>query len=70
MFLNITTNRKAYVAAANRASDLVAHYQGAPAVKEGLVMMAKSYHQLGMQRNEQEALAVLRYNYPNEVVKI
>jgi len=60
--------RKAYVASANRASDLVAHYQGAPTVKDGLVMMAKSYHQLGMTRNEQEALRVLHYNYPNEVV--
>lgn len=61
-------NRKAYVAAANRASNLVAHYQGAPAVEQGLVVMAKSYHALGMQRNEDEALRVLRYNYPNAKV--
>ena len=60
--------RKAYVASANRASGLVAHFQGAPAVVDGLVLMAKSYHQLGMTRNEQEALTVLKYNYPNVTV--
>lgn len=57
--------RKAYMAAANRASDLVAHYQGAPAVVDGLVLMAKSYHRLGMIKLEQDTLTVLRYNYPN-----
>lgn len=57
--------RKAYVAAANRASDLVAHYQGAPAVVDGLVVMAKSYHKLGMTKLEQDTLTVLRYNYPD-----
>ncbi len=63
-------DRKAYVAAVNRASDLVAHYQGAPAVQGGLVMMVKSYHQLGMKQNEDEALRVLRYNYPDATVKM
>lgn len=63
-------NRKAYVASANRANDLVAHYQGAPAVKDGLVLMAKSYHQLGITRNEQEALEVLHYNYPGMKVEM
>ena len=63
-------NRKAYMAAANRASDLVAHYQGAPSVPDGLEMMIKSYHKLGMTRNEQEAIRVLHYNYPDAVVKV
>lgn len=61
--------KKAYVAAANRASDLVAHYQGAPAVQGGLELMAKSYHELGMTRNEDEALRMLRYNYPDIKIK-
>ncbi len=61
-------NRKAYVAAANRASGLVAHFQGAPTVVDGLVLMAKSYHKLGMTRLEQDTLAVLKYNYPNVTV--
>lgn len=61
-------DRGAYMASANRASDLVAHYQGAPAVQQGLVMMAKSYHQLGLKQNEAEALRVLHYNYPETTV--
>jgi outer membrane protein assembly factor BamD len=58
-------NRKAYVAAANRANNVVAEYQGAPAVIDALVLMVKSYHQLGLKKDEQDALAVLHYNYPN-----
>jgi outer membrane protein assembly factor BamD len=61
-------NRKAYVAAANRASGLVAHFQGAPTVVDGLVLMAKAYRKLGMTKLEQDTLAVLKYNYPAVVV--
>jgi outer membrane protein assembly factor BamD len=56
--------RHAYVAAANRAGDVVAHYQGAPAVVDALVLMAKSYRKLGEIKLEQDALNVLAYNYP------
>ena len=63
-------DHRAYVASANRASDIVAHYEGSPAVSDALVMMVKSYRQLGMKRNEQEAMQVLRYNYPNKKVEI
>lgn len=58
-------DRKAYVAAANRASGLVAHYQGAPHVEDGLILMAKSYHQLGETKLEADTVKVLNYNYPN-----
>jgi len=61
-------NRRAYVAAANRASGLVAHFQGAPTVVDALVLMAKSYRKLGMTRLEQDTLTVLKYNYPTVVV--
>jgi outer membrane protein assembly factor BamD len=63
-------DRKAYLAAANRASDVVAHYQGAPSVKDSLELMVKSYNRLGMKRDEQEALLVLKYNYPNVSVRV
>lgn len=55
-------NRGAYVAAANRASDLVMHYQGAPSVINALKLMIKSYHQLGMTKLEQDTRLVLQYN--------
>jgi outer membrane protein assembly factor BamD len=61
-------NRRAYIAAANRASGLVAHFQGTPSVLNALVLMVKAYHQLGLTRLEQDALAVLHYNYPNVIV--
>ncbi len=63
-------DRKAYVAAANRASGVVAHYQGAPAVVDALVLMAQSYHRLGMKKDEQDTLLVLKYNYPNVQVTL
>ncbi len=61
-------SRKAYVASAERASNIVAHYQGAPAVVDALVLMAKSYHQLGETKLEQETMTVLHYNYPSKLV--
>lgn len=58
-------SRKAYVAAVERASNVVAHYEGAPAVVGALVLLAKSYHELGETKQEQDTLMVLKYNYPN-----
>src|SRR3990167_11173422 len=55
-------DHKAYVASLNRASALVAGYQGAPAVIPALKIMANSYHQLGMNEMEEESLRVLKYN--------
>lgn len=61
-------NRKAFVASVNRAADVVAHYQGAPAVHPALVLMAKGYHRLGMQKLQEDTVKVLRYNYPNQTI--
>jgi outer membrane protein assembly factor BamD len=55
-------NRKAYIASANRASELVAHYQGSPAVIPALEIMANSYRQLGMTKLEADTRLVMRYN--------
>ena len=63
-------DRKAYLAAANRANEVVQHYQGAPAVEDALVLMAQSYYRLGMKKEEQDALLVLKYNYPNRRVTL
>lgn len=62
--------REAYVAAANRAGNVVAKYQGAPVVVNALVLMAKSYNKLGMTKAAQEALLVLKYNYPKMTVTL
>lgn len=57
--------RGAYVAAANRANEVVRHYQGAPVVPDALVVMVKSYRQLHLTKNANDVLEVLRYNYPD-----
>ncbi len=57
-------DRKAYVAAANRASLVVRHYQGAPAIPKALAIMVQSYRALRLQQDEMDTLAVLKYNYP------
>jgi outer membrane protein assembly factor BamD len=56
--------RRAYIAAANRASGIVAHYEGTPSVPDALVLMAKSYNKLGMTKQLQDTMAVIKYNYP------
>ncbi|OGT45211.1 MAG: hypothetical protein A3E83_08040 [Gammaproteobacteria bacterium RIFCSPHIGHO2_12_FULL_41_20] len=57
--------RKAYIAAANRASEVVRHFEGAPAVPKALVIMVKSYRHLHLAQAEKEAMTVLQYNFPN-----
>jgi outer membrane protein assembly factor BamD len=57
--------REAYVAAADRANLVVQKYQGAPAVPDALVIMAKSYRALNLQQNVNETMQVIQYNYPN-----
>jgi outer membrane protein assembly factor BamD len=57
--------RKAYVAAANRANEIIQRYQGAPEVKKALIIMIKSYRILGLEGLASESLAVFRLNYPD-----
>lgn len=58
-------DRKTYVGAANRANEVVQHYQETPSVPAALALMAKSYQKLGLTKDENEALRVLRLNFPN-----
>lgn len=57
--------RKAYVAAANRANEIIQRYQGAPEVKKALIIMIKSYRILGLEELASQSLAVFRLNYPD-----
>ena len=57
--------RHAYVAAVNRAKFVVENYQRTPSVAEGLVIMAKAYKILKLDKLSNEALAVLKLNFPN-----
>lgn len=57
-------DRKAYVAAINRANQVIQHYQGAPVIPEALVVMAKSYRALHLTEQESEVVKLIEYNYP------
>lgn len=58
-------DRKAYVAAANRASGVVEHYQGAPQVVPALGIMVRSYRALNQTDMANDALRVLALSYPD-----
>lgn len=57
--------RKAYVAAANRASYIIQHYQGTPQVEAALVLSVKANRYLGANQAAEDAFRVLAANYPN-----
>jgi outer membrane protein assembly factor BamD len=60
--------RHAYVASANRASYVLAHFNGTPATEEALGIMVLSYQHLGETAESNKAQAVLQLNYPNSTV--
>ncbi len=56
-------DRQAYVAAANRASLVVRHYEGSPSIPAALRMMLASYRALHLTQNVEDVEAVLRFNH-------
>lgn len=57
--------REAYVAAVNRAKNVVVNYPETPSIEEALAIMAFAYDRLGITDLRDDALRVLRLNYPN-----
>lgn len=57
--------RKAYLAAANRAKQVVEQYQRTPAVPYALQVMQEAYTQLGLNDLAAEAQQVYAKNYPS-----
>jgi outer membrane protein assembly factor BamD len=57
--------RGAYVAAANRASNVIKSYQRTPAIPDALVTLTKAYKIMGLNDLSESALKVLKLNYPN-----
>lgn len=55
-------NHAAYVASANRAQNLILHYQGSPDVIPALVILKNSYEKLGLSKDAQKADAYLKAN--------
>jgi outer membrane protein assembly factor BamD len=62
---NYYFKRQAYVAAVSRGRYVVENYPQTPATPDALAVMVQGYHLIGMQDRANEALAVLRTNYPD-----
>jgi outer membrane protein assembly factor BamD len=62
---NYYFKRGAYLAAANRGRWVVESLQETPAVPDALAVMAQAYHLLGMQNLSDDAVSVLKLNFPN-----
>ncbi len=58
-------DKAAYVAAINRASEVVQHFEGAPAVPDALVIMAKSYTALHLTASAANVQRIIAYNWPD-----
>ncbi len=56
--------RKAFLAAANRAQNVVEKFSNAPAAEEALYIMVMSYRALGLKDLEKDALSVMQHNFP------
>lgn len=62
---NYYMRRGAYLAAANRAGYVVENFQRTPAVPDALVVMAKAYTVMGLDKLAADSVRVLRLNYPD-----
>ncbi|MCW5589841.1 MAG: outer membrane protein assembly factor BamD, partial [Legionellales bacterium] len=61
-------NRRAYVAAANRAGQLVRNYPSSESVQYALGIIIQANRLLHLAGPAEDALKVLRLNYPNSPV--
>ena len=59
-------DRNAYIAAANRASYIVKHLEGASQMADALKIMIKSYRALGADKQASDTLRILNLNFPKE----
>jgi outer membrane protein assembly factor BamD len=57
--------RKAYVAAANRASHVLENYARTPAVPEALALLTEAYKKMGMNDLATDSYRVLTLNFPD-----
>ncbi len=57
--------RGAYLSAVNRAKYVLENYPQTPAIPDALAIMAEAYQQLGIQDLANNAIEVLKLNFPN-----
>jgi len=57
--------RRAYVAAARRAHEIIQRYEGTPATADALAILVRAYRALGLPKLAADAERVLRLNFPD-----
>lgn len=62
---NFYLERRAYVAAANRARYLIETYPGTPEAGNALLVLHEAYSELDMPELADDALRILEHNYPD-----
>jgi outer membrane protein assembly factor BamD len=62
---NYYYRRGAYLAAANRAQQVVRDFKDTPAAEDALYIMARSYDALGMAELRDDTTRVFKHNFPN-----
>jgi outer membrane protein assembly factor BamD len=62
-------NKKAYIAAANRAGYIVNQFDQTEATPHALAIMVKAYQALGMEKLANDALVILNKNFPQYSVE-
>lgn len=67
---NYYASRGAWVASAQRAKQVVEQYDGAPAVKDALRMLSRSYRELGYDDLAGNVERVFEENFPGEPLRI
>jgi len=64
---NYYLERKAYLAAANRAQYVIQHYDRTASVPDAMVIQAKAYHKMGMKDLVADLVKVMQLNYPDNI---
>ena len=62
--------RGAYVAAVNRAQDVITTYPRTPAVEEALAIMVASYKEMGLDKLSEDAHRTLQANFPDGKISV
>ncbi|HYW04341.1 MAG TPA: outer membrane protein assembly factor BamD [Gammaproteobacteria bacterium] len=62
--------RRAWLAAANRAVEIITKYQGTPEVPRALGLMVHSYEHLGLKQMASDARHVLQASFPHQASRV
>jgi outer membrane protein assembly factor BamD len=57
--------RKAYIAASNRAKEVIENFEKTPSAGDALAIMIESYNKMGLKKLSQDARRVLKLNHPD-----